>query len=109
MDISRLSKIMKALSNKNRLEIFLKIAKGHQGGGKSGSGYPISDISRSLNIGAPTVSHHLKELSNAGLITTEKRGRRLMARIIKKTMADVRKVLNVDPDTRSGPYDPESK
>jgi predicted transcriptional regulator len=36
---------------------------------------------QNLNIGAPTVSHHVKELVHAGLITTERRGKQLVCTI----------------------------
>lgn len=49
----------------------------------------ITDIVGSFNIGAPTVSHHLKELSNAELITTERRGKFLTATINKEIMQEV--------------------
>jgi len=34
-----------------------------------------------LSIGAPTVSHHMKELTGAGLVITERKGKFLTARI----------------------------
>ncbi len=34
----------------------------------------VGELGRGLGIGAPTVSHHLKELTRAGLIRTRKRG-----------------------------------
>ncbi|MBU1169121.1 MAG: helix-turn-helix domain-containing protein [Proteobacteria bacterium] len=96
MDTAQLSKIMKALSNQNRLELYLEIAKTHEAGFKAGKGCFISDIACSFTIGAPTMSHHLKELSNAGLITTERQGKFLIARIVEKTIAEVREILNLD-------------
>ena len=53
----------------------------------------VSDIIGSLKIGAPTVSHHLKELSNAGLIVTERQGKFLIARPIRETWEEVKKLL----------------
>jgi len=40
---------------------------------------------RSLKIGSPTVSHHVKELVNAELITAEREGKFLVCRINPKT------------------------
>lgn len=95
MNISRLSKIMKALSNPNRLELFLEIARSQERNFKTGRGCFISDIARRLSIGAPTVSHHLKELCNAGLITTERQGKFLIARVEKDTVSDVKDMLTL--------------
>jgi DNA-binding transcriptional ArsR family regulator len=51
-----------------------------------------------MNIGAPTISHHLKELTNAGLITTERRGKFLVAKINEQTLEDGTRVLSLKGD-----------
>ena len=79
--IKGLAKIFKALSHPNRLELFLQILDSQRGGYEAERPCFVSELMSALNIGAPTVSHHLKELENAGLITTEKRGKRVIARL----------------------------
>ena len=79
---------MKALSNPNRLELFLEIAR-YQEKDYKDCDCMISDIVSSFNIGAPTISHHLKELTNVGLITTEKKGKYLVARINKEVVNEL--------------------
>lgn len=96
MNTTKLSKILKALSNKTRLELYLQIAEKSETGFETGNECFISDIVGSLKIGAPTVSHHLKELSNADLITTERRGKFLIAKINKKTMREANKILSLN-------------
>jgi DNA-binding transcriptional ArsR family regulator len=54
----------------------------------------VSDIMSSFNIGAPTISHHLKELSDAGLITTERKGKFLTARINENAIDEMHKILS---------------
>ncbi|AKN33751.1 arsenic resistance operon repressor [Clostridium carboxidivorans P7] len=81
MDTQKMSKIFKALSNPNRLELYSKIAKAYESSYSNDSECFIMDIIQSLNIGAPTISHHIKELANAGLITTEKKGKFLICRV----------------------------
>lgn len=96
MDNKKFAKIFKALSNENRLELYLEIAKKHEAGFETGNECFISDIVCSLNIGAPTVSHHLKELANADLITTEKRGKFLIAKINEKTIREINRILKIE-------------
>lgn len=97
MDIKRAAKILKALSHPNRLEIYLNVIKsdqGNQGEFKAAEcECSVSNLIASLKIGAPTVSHHLKELANAGLITTERQGKFLIARPVLKTWEEVKKIL----------------
>ena len=94
MDIKQAAKILKALSHPNRLEIYLNIVKGDQSGFQTAEcECSVSEIMASLKIGAPTVSHHLKELANAGLITTERQGKFLIAKPILATWEEVRKIL----------------
>ena len=96
METARLAKILKALSHEKRLALFLEVA-GHTAKDFETGGNEcfICDIMKSLNIGAPTVSHHLKELSNAELITTKRRGKFLVARARKRTLDEARQVLSV--------------
>lgn len=93
MDTIKLSKVLKALSNSNRLELYLEIVKKHEASFPSGGECFITDIIDCLNIGAPTISHHLKELANAELITTERRGKYLVAKINEKTIDEVNAIL----------------
>ncbi|MDP4180961.1 MAG: metalloregulator ArsR/SmtB family transcription factor [Bacillota bacterium] len=88
MDVKKYSNIMKALSHPNRLELFLEIIKYQEKDYETG-GCLISEIVKYFNIGAPTISHHLKELSNAGLITTEKRGKFLIAKLNKDVIHEL--------------------
>ena len=53
----------------------------------------LSDIVKIFGLSPPTISHHLKELSNADLIETEKRGKYLVARINKETLGEVKQIL----------------
>jgi ArsR family transcriptional regulator, arsenate/arsenite/antimonite-responsive transcriptional repressor len=97
MQTKQLAKIMKALSNPNRLELYLEIAKKQEKSyGPDEVECYITDIINCLKIGAPTISHHLKELSNADLIITERKGKFLVARINEKTLSEVKKILSID-------------
>jgi DNA-binding transcriptional ArsR family regulator len=93
MDTKIMAKIFKALSNPNRLELYLKIAEAHEASFETGGECLVTDIIDCLNIGAPTISHHIKELVNADLISTEKRGKFLICKVNEKLVAEVIKVL----------------
>lgn len=93
MNTKKMAKIFKALSNENRLELYLKIAEAHEASFETGGECCVADIIACLNIGAPTISHHIKELVNADLITTEKRGKFLICRVNEQLVAEVSKML----------------
>ena len=99
MDAKKMARVMKALSNPNRLELYLEILKkceaSFETGFKAECGECfVSDIMDSFNIGAPTISHHLKELAGADLITTERKGKFLVARINEDTIDQVGGILS---------------
>lgn len=96
MDTKKMAKIFKALSNPNRLELYLKIVENQEASYDDCDGCLISTISQTFNIGSPTISHHLKELSNADLIFTERKGKFLVARINKNIFDEVNEILNLD-------------
>ncbi len=64
----RAAPILKALSDPNRLRL-LSIVKAGDGGEAC-----VCDLTEPLDLGQPTVSHHLKILVDAGLLKREKRG-----------------------------------
>lgn len=76
VDAKVMAKAFKALSNPNRLIIYVEILKRHQADAdQECHGCLIADVMSSLQIGAPTVSHHVKELVNASLIEVERQGK----------------------------------
>ena len=96
-DTKRLARILKALSHPNRLEIFLSLMESREGHFEApcfGDCF-VSDIARKMNIGAPTISHHLKELADAELITTDRRGKHVVARVNEEVLNTVRSVLSI--------------
>ena len=60
--------VFKALADPNRLRL-LSIVRA----GASGEAC-VCDLTEPLDLGQPTVSHHLKILVEAGMLTREKRG-----------------------------------
>jgi ArsR family transcriptional regulator len=73
--------IFKALSNPNRLKIFISLATcckpGTIGVFEPGNTACVGDIGKDLNIVTSTVSHHIKELRGAGLIQTRRQGQNI--------------------------------
>ena len=87
-DARGLARIFRALSNPNRLRIYAEILKNEETKLDVGPGCHLADVVRSLRslkIGSPTISHHVRELVNADLITAEREGKFLVCRINPKT------------------------
>jgi ArsR family transcriptional regulator len=68
LNIKQVEKISKALGDTNRLSILRFISK------KGGCGQ-CSELQDVLDLAQPSVSHHVKILTEAGLIEPEKEGR----------------------------------
>ena len=69
----------KALSNENRLAIFEQIRKGCGRGTIDGDNRPaVCEVASTVNIAPSTISHHIKELRRARLITCERRGQTIL-------------------------------
>jgi DNA-binding transcriptional ArsR family regulator len=76
LGVKQLSRAFKALSNPNRLQIYLEVLSHRQSGITAPeAGCGIADLIGKLSVGAPTISHHVKELVDAGLVSVEKNGK----------------------------------
>jgi ArsR family transcriptional regulator len=78
-DIERYAAMFAALSNPHRLELFKRLASccvhDRSCDGDSETCRCVGDLTEGLDIAPSTASHHLKELRQAGLIKTRRRGR----------------------------------
>ncbi len=73
-----LAEAFRALSNPNRLAMYRELLVHHDHSVKSCA---LQDLVDRLDIGAPTVSHHTRELVVAGLVEVERSGRYLHCRL----------------------------
>jgi ArsR family transcriptional regulator, arsenate/arsenite/antimonite-responsive transcriptional repressor len=53
----------------------------------------VCDLTGPVGRSQPTVSHHLKALAEAGLVTGEKRGRWVWYRVVPQRVSDLRAAL----------------
>jgi DNA-binding transcriptional ArsR family regulator len=96
--IRRAVNIFKVLADESRLALLLMLnqdcgcAHGCEVGGEQAQ-RTLADAGRRLGISMPTVSHHLKQLRRAGLITCVRSGRRVQCTIdlepLQQTLAAI--------------------
>lgn len=96
-DLERLAGIFKALSNPSRLRIFLRL-RDCCGPGRillpgEEDNCCVGDVSQDLTLSPSTVSHHLKELRQAGLISVRRRGQKTQCRLNQEALAQVARFL----------------
>ncbi|MYQ38215.1 ArsR family transcriptional regulator [Streptomyces sp. LamerLS-316] len=87
-DAERMALMFKALSDPVRLRLFSKVAS-HPGGEAC-----VCDIS-DVGVSQPTVSHHLKKLREAGLLTSERRGTWVYYRVAPSVVAAMSAMLDL--------------
>ena len=90
-------RVFKALADENRLAIFELLRKHCTDGGcdTTGDGIErtVSAIADRFDLALSTVSHHLKELRNAGLVTCERHGQRVHCSVNWKVLEDLQSFL----------------
>jgi len=94
-NLEKFSEIFKALSNPNRLKIFLRLISCCQPGtlttikeNVEPEGCAcVGELGQDLNIVPSTISHHIKELRRAGLIRMERHGQKIECSIDSETLA----------------------
>ncbi len=94
-EIRRFSEVFRALSNPNRLRMFLHLVSCcvpgsvHSIESEVEASACVGDLGKELNVVPSTVSHHIKELHRAGLIRMERRGQKIECWVDRKILEDL--------------------
>lgn len=101
-DIDRFSAVFSALSNPHRLQIYniLSGCCSHDTtcSMDSVSSCCVGDLGNELDIAASTLSHHLKELSHAGLINMQRDGKQVLCSLNTDMLAAIRQYFQVNTE-----------
>ena len=76
----RLARVFRALGDRHRIRLLSMIAAAD--GGEA----CICDLTAPLGLAQPTVSHHMKQLVDAGLVTREQRGKWAYYRVVPQAI-----------------------
>lgn len=94
IDIDVLARGFKALSHPNRLKIFLRLVNcctpGTDCAVDEVQECCIGDLGAALDIAPSTLSHHIKELHQAGLLQMSRRGQRMDCRVDADALTTLR-------------------
>ena len=88
-----LARVFKAMGDPVRLRLLSLIAS-HEGGEAC-----VCDLTDVFDLTGPTISHHLKVLREAGLITGERRGTWVFYRVRADALRSASQLLTLDVDT----------
>ncbi|WP_395111185.1 ArsR/SmtB family transcription factor [Actinomadura sp. SCN-SB] len=94
---AELARGFKALADPIRLRL-LSLIGAHAGGRQVGAGVCVCELTGAFAVTAPTISHHLKVLRQAGLIDSERRGTWVYYWIVPHALKQLAGVLAL-PDT----------
>lgn len=87
---------LKALADPVRLRLFSVVAS-HAGGEAC-----VCEVSRGVEVSQPTISHHLKVLRDAGLVTSQRRGSWVYYAVVPGTVRMLSAALGVPSEALTG-------
>lgn len=100
MEQLNITKIFKALSNEQRLKLFKMIYDCQEEESKNTEFRYVKGVDKAftmacdhLNLARSTVSHHMKELKNAGLISMERKGQYFTCEINMEAVKAIQRFL----------------
>lgn len=90
---AELAAVFKALGDPVRLRLLSMIAAG-SAAGRPAAEVCVCELTPAFDLSQPTISHHLKQLRQAGLIDGERRGTWVYYRIVPETVDRVAAFLD---------------
>jgi len=98
VEAQQFAEMFKALSNPNRLSIFLRLASCCVPGTTCDTDAEVCEcvgkLGKDLGIAPSTISHHIKELRQAGLIRMERHGQNVECRVDPETLNSLAMFFN---------------
>lgn len=97
-EAERLARVFKALGDRTRVRLLSLIAA------QEGAEACVCDLTGPVGLSQPTVSHHLKQLVDVGLLRREQRGRWSYYRVVDDALeraADALRVATASPASRA--------
>ncbi len=88
-----LAAVFKALADPVRLRLLSAIAA------RAGGEACVCDLSAGIDVTQPTISHHLKVLREAGLLTSERRASWVYYRVVPHALTRLAEVLATEAGT----------
>lgn len=89
-NVERLAKLFRALSTPQRLALFERLRAAAIECSEGGTaGLCVCDVADGVKLSLSTVSHHLKELKEAGLIRCEKQGQRVFCSVNQEALQEL--------------------
>lgn len=89
-DAQKVARVFKALSDPTRVRLLSLIAANSDGE------VCLCELTEPVGLSQPTVSHHMKLLVDAGLVTRDQRGRWAYYAIDAQAFTELREVLDLD-------------
>ena len=89
-DATRYAALFKVLADPGRLQLLSRLAK------EGCEPMSVSELTQRSGLSQPTVSHHLKKLTEAGLLEKSRVGRTVIHRLRPELFAELRAVLQMD-------------
>jgi ArsR family transcriptional regulator, arsenate/arsenite/antimonite-responsive transcriptional repressor len=103
MELSNIARYFKALSNEQRLKVYLMVLEAERSEDECCQGVlkAFSRACEMLNISRSTVSHHIKELEDSGLLDCERQGQSVCCQINEAALVELRTFL-AEPGAANG-------
>ena len=95
-DLDRIARMFRALGNPHRLRLFMNLLEESKLDLAKGRIHDcfLAKLVASFDLGPATISHHVKELSDAGLIQTQREGKQLTCSVDPTGLAQLRTALD---------------
>jgi len=94
LTLREMARVFKALGDENRIAIFELLRSRCRAAGctatEAAMKRTVSELAKEFDLALSTVSHHLKELRNAGLVNCERQGQRIHCAVDEEMLESLR-------------------